>query len=87
MRGGRLASVERAMPVRPPGRGERAEAETMKRTMPKPLGLCALAAAAVLVAASQAAAAACGQPVTTGNKPTATDALFVLKAAVGSGSC
>ncbi len=34
-----------------------------------------------------AAAGDCGQPVSTGTKPTATDALFVLKAAVGSLQC
>ncbi|HYC55740.1 MAG TPA: PKD domain-containing protein [Candidatus Binatia bacterium] len=36
---------------------------------------------------AHAALGDCGQPLTAGNKPTASDALFVLRSAVGQSSC
>ena len=51
------------------------------------LALCLLAALFADAPAAHADQGDCGQPVTTGTGPAASDALFVLQAAVGIASC
>ena len=60
------------------------EVREVRRTQAMLAGLGLLA---VLVAPAEAATGDCGQPLSNGDAPTASDALFTLRAAIGIATC
>jgi hypothetical protein len=83
---GRLPVRVSARPLEPV---PRASAHSSKRSFGRRLRWGAFALAALLAgpAASLAANGDCGQPVSNGSGPSAADCAFVLRTAVGAGTC